>query len=153
MLMLSPWIEDASGHTIRVLADGNPDEPAHRVVQVQDNVPSVRIRADGAVHDDQLNWATGPSCADNKAWCDKMAKAFGYALPEEGLYVIQYEDGAFNLGAEGTPMNGFPANLDEASRYSTIAAARAKLDDLSTPACIVCVRDLDVFNPNQHKTP
>lgn len=144
MLMLSPWIEDASGHAIRVLEGSDQSDARNHIVQVLGNVPSVRIRADNGQHPDRLNWAQGDTRADNKGWCDRMAKAFSYGLPEEGAFVIQFADGAFNLGAEGTDMNGFTAGLDEASRYTTVDAAKDKLRDLPADSRIVLVRDLDI---------
>lgn len=142
MKMLSPWIELSSGHAVRVLEGSQPQACANAIVQVHNSIPSLRVRSDDAVFPDWLNWAEGPSCSNARAWCDSMAKAMGYALPEEGCYVIQYADGAFNLGAEGTDMNGFLANVAEASRYTSMAAAREKLDGLAFDARIVHVRDV-----------
>lgn len=44
--------------------------------------------------------------------------------------VIQYEDGTYNYGPEGTDCNGFPAQLAEASRYTSVESAEEKLRDL-----------------------
>lgn len=148
MLMLSPWIEDASGHAIRVLEGTDQNDARNHIVQIIGSVPSARIRADNGQHPDWLNWAQGDKSLDNKGWCDRMAKAFNYGLPEEGALVIQYDDGAFNLGPEGSDMNGFTCNLYEASRYTTMAVAQEKLQELLNPdgsgARIVSVRELDI---------
>lgn len=62
------------------------------------------------------------------------------------MFVIQYADGAFNIGPEGSQINGFPSTLADASRYTTVDAAQEKLRDLLYPdgtgARIVRVRDL-----------
>lgn len=153
MQMLSPWIEDEAGHAIRVREGTDALDVKNRIVQVLDGIPSVRVRADNGEHADWLNWAQGDACLNtmnNKSWCDRMAKSFHYALPEEGAYVIQYDDGAFNFGDEGTDVNGFFAMLSEASRYTELEVAEEKLRDLLYPdgtgARIVRIRDLDVSN-------
>lgn len=49
-------------------------------------------------------------------------------------YVIRYEeDGAFNLGRPGTPMNGFPVRLEEATVYASVDEAEEKACDLRLP--------------------
>lgn len=49
-------------------------------------------------------------------------------------YVIRYEeDGAFNYGKPGTPTNGFPVQLEEASLYASVDEAEEKARDLRHP--------------------
>ena len=146
MKMLSPWIENAFGHAIRVFHGADQNDQDNYAVQVLAGIPSVRIRASTGTHPDELNWAEGETNQDNKSWCDRMARSFGYTLPEDGVFVIQYADGAFNIGPEGSEVNGFPSALADASRYATMEAAQEKLRDLlysdGTGARVVRVRDL-----------
>jgi len=51
----------------------------------------------------------------------------------EFLYVIRYDDGAYNHGPEGSDENGFPVTLAEASRYSSLAVAEEKAVNLRYP--------------------
>lgn len=61
-------------------------------------------------------------------------------------FLIRYNDGFFNQGPEGSPRNGFPVTLEEASRYPTREAAQAKAADLAnddgTPVDIVAEEEL-----------
>lgn len=151
MKMLSAWIENASGQDIRVFEYSDPSDSRNHAVRITNGVPSVRFRAASPAHPDELNWAPGEKTPNNKYWCDTMAKGFGYLLPEEGLFVIKYDDDAFNIGPEGSDSNGFPSTLAEASRYTTLAIAEEKLRDLLLPdgtgARIVRVCDLDLGTP------
>lgn len=149
--MLSPWIKDACGNAIRVLDGSDPIDSNNHAVKVVNGIPSVRIRPATSAHPDELNWARGEANHDTKGWCDHTANLFGYVLKDDDAFVIQYADGAFNIGPEGSQMNGFPSTLGEATRYASMEAAEEKLRDLLLPdgtgARIVRVCDLDLGTP------
>jgi hypothetical protein len=48
-------------------------------------------------------------------------------------FVIKYDDGTYNYGPSGTPMNGHPVTLAEATRYESVEAAEEKAVDLRYP--------------------
>lgn len=149
MQMLSPWIQDPSSDArIRVLEGSDASQTNSLVARITNTGSFVRIRPDTGEHPDALNWVRmGPGMAA-LSWCALMLKSLGYALPEEGSFVIRYDDGAFNYGPQGTDINGFTVDLSEASRYESIAHANEKLKDVlysdGTGAQVVCIRDLQL---------
>ena len=147
MQMLSHWIQDPSSDArIRVLEGSDASQTNSQVARITNTNAFVRVRPDTGDYPDALNWVRmGPGMAA-LSWCASMLKNMGYALPEEGSFVIRYDDGAFNHGPHGTDVNGFTVDLSEASRYESIEQANEKLQDLlysdGTVAKVVCVRDL-----------
>lgn len=70
-------------------------------------------------------------CWENICWVHSY-KQYTYNLLEM-TYIIQFDDGLYNYGPEGTPVNGHPVTKSEASIYTTIASAIEKLRDLLYP--------------------
>ncbi len=149
MQMLSPWIQDPSSDArIRILENSDASQTSSHVARITNTAAFVRIRPDTGEHPDALNWVRMGPGMTALSWCANMLKSMGYALPEEGAYVIRYDDGAFNHGPRGTDINGFTVDLSEASRYETIAQANEKLKDVlysdGTGAQVVCIRDMQL---------
>ena len=103
MQMLSHWIQDPSSDArIRVLEGSDASQTNGQVARITHTNAFVRVRPDTGDYPDALNWVRmGPGMAA-LSWCASMLKNMGYALPEEGSFVIRYDDGAFNHGPHGT---------------------------------------------------